>query len=122
MAAPDAEVTKQFTDSSNPTGIKYIRSDTSESVTYFVRDDGCVDRTVGGGKIGSQFMPPAKTKYVSASAGNYASYLLRDDGIIDRIVSGKKRSEIFCEGGGKYVAISSGDYASYFVRADGAVD
>ena len=118
--APDAEEDKNL--SANSTGVKYIQSDTSECVTYFVRDDGYVDRTKGGGKIGKQFTPPAKTKYIVASAGIYASYLLRDDGVVDRLVSAEKESEIRCEDGFKYIAISSGDHASYFVREDGAVD
>ena len=54
MEAPDAEEVKNL--SANSTGIKYIQSDTSESVTYFVRDDGYVDRTKGGGKIGTSLL------------------------------------------------------------------
>ena len=78
MQAPDAEEDKKNIPVNN-TGIKYIQSDTSESVSYFVRDDGCVDATYRGGNIEKQFIPPQKTKYIAASAGNLASYLLRDD-------------------------------------------
>lgn len=107
--------------------LKYTAVSCSERVTYLLRSDGAVDRTMGNGVISSRIEAPAGSAYVAVSAGIESSYLLRDSGEVDRItgVFGKVTSTLTAAGGSSYIAISAGyalGLASYFVRDDGRVD
>ena len=62
------------------TGLVYVAVGAGPVASYFVRNDGVVERSVHGGKVSTAIEPPAGVKYISASAGMANSYLGRDDG------------------------------------------
>ena len=104
--------------------VRYVQVAASQHCAYFVRSDGLVDRTTGGGKITQQMVPPASTKYIHVAADQHASYLLTDNGVIHRTTSGGKvsaSSVINPPPGAAYVTVSSGPIASYFVLSNGSV-
>jgi hypothetical protein len=121
--------------------VKYIQVSSGEHNSYFLRDDGAVDRTTGGGVV-STFDAPENTKYTAVSIGTSASYLLRADGSVDRSPgSGQIKSTLAPPEGTTYVSVTGGQVTtmpkknptfltclsdtqevSYLVRSDGAVD
>ena len=71
-------------------GMKYLSASATSAASYFVRDDGSVDRYTGPSREMLSMAAPQRersnvpAKYVQVSAHNYASYLVRDDGLVDR--------------------------------------
>ena len=63
-----------------------------EHASYFVRDDGKVDRSTGKAKVDSEIVPEGwpEVKYVSVSAGDNATFFVRDDGFVDRMTGSTK--------------------------------
>lgn len=66
---------------------QYSHKDSPRAM-YFIRDDGAVDRTTGGGVVTQTMNPPPGLKYLAASSGLYASYLLQSDGKVARTTGG----------------------------------
>jgi hypothetical protein len=117
-------------------GKRYIHVSSGPVASYFVRDDGVVDRAKSGGKVESEMTPPAGIKYVNASAGMDRTYLLRDDGKIDQVRGGKVDATLEPKDAGKgtvFVGCSDqltiqtdktvcGPWANYLVRSDGVIE
>ena len=114
-------------------GSKYTAVSVGFYASYFLREDGAVDRSKSGGKIDGALNPPPGVKYIQASAGNYATYLVQDDGVIARSKGSGKISGTM-EDNKPYASVSvqiaaqESQYGSrcnqnnYLIRAEGSVD
>ena len=105
-------------------GLKYIAMSQGQSATYFVRTDGQIDRTTGGGKITSRHACDSKgVTYVGVAAGIHATYAFRSDGNVDRFTSATSKTEnIACpDEGVRFVSGSCSESNSYLLGSNGAI-
>jgi len=117
-------------------GAKYTAVSAGTDASYFLRDDGAIDRTTGGDTINGTVRGPMSAPYIAISTqtvgvsngkgariGPTHQYFVRNDGKVDRWKNGEITSTIEAKGDGvKYISASAGNSASYLLRDDGKVD
>ena len=104
--------------------LKYIFVAQNSYASYFLRNDGKIDRSTGRGKI-DQRMTCAEPKvwYVWVCVGVTVMYAIRSDGKVDRSTgSGKVSATIECpDANVKFVAGSGADTNTYLIGDNGNI-
>jgi hypothetical protein len=91
------------------------------SANYFLRADGAVDRTTGGGVVSSTMQPPQGQTYTAVAAGDKLSAFVRSDGCVVFVNNGAITDVKGDPHGGQAKAITIGDSFMYVLMNDGSV-